>query len=201
MVNDNTNQTDNSHTDTNQGGQSAPTPGSTVSTPADSGTSKHGRGWIIPAVTVGLITLLLGFGGGWVSSEMTSFTVVSERPQNQQTDESSTSETPQLEVPEQAEVIIECSEGRGKQYVLPENIPFGPVYNVWEGEITSVEYMLGKEEFLGNKDYINVDLMNANYDHMNIGLLSQGHAGYPEPHYHIDLFTISHEESQQITCE
>lgn len=201
MVNSDSNQTDNPRADASQEGQTPAASGNTPPDPSEPGRPEQGKSWIVPAVTVGLIALIIGFGGGWISSEMTGFTVVSEQSPAQQTDEPQTPETSRLQVPEQAEVIIECAEGRGKQYVLPENIPFGPVYNVWEGEVTSVEYMLGKEEFLGNRDYINVDLMNANYDHMNIGLLSQGHAGYPEPHYHVDLFTISHEESQQITCE
>lgn len=154
-------------------------------------------------LTLGVvIALLAGFGGGVLAAETTGL-ILFENEQSEPTETTNQEEQSGtvLEVPENAQVINECAEGRGKQFVKPENIPFGPVYGVWEDEITSVEYMLGKEDFLGGTDYIDVDLMGAEYDHMNIGLLSEGHAGYPEPHYHVDVFTISHEESEQITCE
>lgn len=163
--------------------------------PQKSGTSSKG----VITLSV-IIALVIGFGAGMLATEATGLTVPG-------VGETETSEQPEkeeetvLEVPENAQVINECAEKRGKQFVEPDNIPFGPVYGVWEGEITSVEYMLGKEDFLGGEDYLDVDLMGAKYDHMNVGLLSEGHAGYPEPHYHVDLFTISSQESEQITCE
>lgn len=142
--------------------------------------------------------MLVGFGAGILTAESADITSTGDDSQQEAHQEE---EATALEVPDNAQVINECAPNRGKQFVSSEDIPFGPVYGVWEGEITSVEYMLGKEDFLGGEDYINVDLMGAEYDHMNVGLLSEGHSGYQEPHYHVDLFTISHEKSEQITCE
>lgn len=112
-------------------------------------------------------------------------------------------EKKELKVPEGATVISECAKGRGKQFVLPENIPFGPVYNVHNGKVTSIEFMPAQEDFsaAAKKDFLDLKLGNVEYDHMNVGLLSKGHAGYPAPHYHIDVFTISRAESLKITCE
>lgn len=164
------------------------------------------QGAVVKVVIAAAVALIVGFGGGMLASEATELTLLNDDESQQQEDtagqDGSQDEAGnQLEVPEGAEVISECAEGRGKQFVLPEDIPFGPVYGVWEDEVTSVEYMLGKDDFLDGTDYIDVDLMNEEYDHMNVGLLSDGHSGYPEPHYHVDIFTITHEESEQITCD
>jgi hypothetical protein len=106
-----------------------------------------------------------------------------------------------LEVPKNATIISECATGRGKQYVLPKDIPGGPVYNVWNNKVIGVEYMVGKDELLlQNKNYLNLPLNGVAYDHLNIGLLSQGHSGFPSAHYHIDLFTISSAEADTIKC-
>lgn len=152
----------------------------------------------LAAMLIGLFCLLLGAGGGYVlatsmDKEDSSNNVPKVAAPNV--------EDKELAVPEGATVISECAKGRGKQYVLPKDIPQGPVYNVHNGKVTSVEYMLGQEDVLNNKDYLNLPLENVKYEHINIGLLSKGHSGFPEPHYHVDVFTIPHEEALKITCE
>lgn len=105
-------------------------------------------------------------------------------------------------VPDAAVNISECAKGRGAQYVLPENIPTGPVYNVHEGRVIGIEFMVARDELLdAGKDYLDLPLHGANYDHVNVGLLSQGHAGFPEPHYHVDVMMIPTSETDKITCE
>ena len=114
----------------------------------------------------------------------------------------SPSQHTQLEVPKNATVIAECAIGRGKQYVLPEDIPTGPVYNVWDNKVIGLEFMVGRDELLSeNKTLVNLPLNGAVYDHINIGLLSGGHSGFPQPHYHVDLFTVSNSEAEKITCQ
>lgn len=147
---------------------------------------------------IGLFCLLLGAGGGYVlATSMDKKDSSSNAPKVA----APNVEDKELAVPEGATVISECAKGRGKQYVLPKDIPQGPVYNVHNGKVTSVEYMLGQEDVLNNKDYLNLPLENVKYDHINIGLLSKGHSGFPEPHYHVDVFTIPHEEALKITCQ
>lgn len=151
-------------------------------------------------IAVGLVALVVGLAIGFVGAAATGTSFVKE-------DNSTKVATPavnqdkELAVPEGAEVINECAKGRGKQYVLPKDLPMGPVYNVWDGKVTSIEYMPGQAEVLANENFMNLDLENVKYDHINIGLLSQGHTGYPDPHYHVDVFTITAEEANAITCE
>lgn len=152
----------------------------------------------LAALLVGLFCLLLGAGGGYVLATSMD---KKDAGGNTQKVAAPNVENKELAIPEGATVISECAKGRGKQYVLPKDIPQGPVYNVHNGKVTSIEYMLGQGDVLNNKDYLNLPLENVTYDHINIGLLSQGHSGFPEPHYHVDVFTIPHEEAIKITCE
>lgn len=105
-----------------------------------------------------------------------------------------------LKVPAGATIIAQCAKGRGTQYVLPKDIPHGPVYNVYQGKVIGLEYMIGKDDLADNKSFLSLPLFNTNYDHIDVGLLSQGHAGYPEPHYHVDLYNVTPAQSAAITC-
>lgn len=147
---------------------------------------------------VALLMLLVGLGVGFGVAQMTA-----PKPTQNAVDLPAPQQTAdkELTVPEGATVIAECAKGRGKQYVLPKDIPQGPVYNVYNGKVIGIEYMLGQQDVLSSKDYLDLPLQGVKYDHINIGLLSKGHSGYPDPHYHVDIFTISHEEALKITCQ
>jgi hypothetical protein len=152
--------------------------------------AKHG----LPVLVIAIICVLLGGGGGFVAAAM----LKKEAPKASQ--QAPVAVVKELKVPADATVINECAKGRGKQYVLPKDIPQGPVYNVYNGKVIGIEFMLSQKDVLANKDYLNLLLEGVTYDHLNVGLLSKGHSGYPEPHYHVDVFTISHDEASKITC-
>lgn len=157
--------------------------------------AKHG----LPMLVVAAIAAVVGLSGGFGLAAASGFTFKKQTAQQiAQTPEVIAKE---LKFPDDATVISECAKGRGKQYVRPKDIPQGPVYNVFNGKVIGIEYMLGQKDVLANKDYLNLLLEGVTYDHLNVGLLSKGHSGYPEPHYHIDVFTVSHEEASKITCQ
>lgn len=107
-----------------------------------------------------------------------------------------------LSIPVDATEISKCAVGRGAQYATPKDIPLGPVYNVWQGKVIGIEFMVGKDALINqNLSYLNLPLKNQKYDHVNIGLLSQGHAGFPEPHYHVDVMMVPKSVTDQITCK
>lgn len=107
----------------------------------------------------------------------------------------------ELSIPQGATVIAQCAKGRGTQYALPKDIPLGPVYNVHEGKVIGIEFMVGKDELLGTaKNFLDLPLYNKRFDHVNIGLLSQGHAGFPSPHYHVDIMMVPTSVTDKITC-
>ena len=104
-----------------------------------------------------------------------------------------------LKVPANATMIAQCTPGEGTQYVLPANIPQGPIYNVWNGKVTGLEYMLGASE-IANMKTQNLSLMSQQYNHIDVMYEAAGHAGFTEPHYHMILSFIPYSEEQKITC-
>lgn len=106
-----------------------------------------------------------------------------------------------IQVPQGATIISQCAVGRGTQYVLPSNIPHGPVFNVYKGNVIGLEYMIGRDDLAQDMSFYNLPLYGKKYDHIDVGLMSQGHAGYPEPHYHVDIYNISRAASTAITCK
>ncbi len=106
----------------------------------------------------------------------------------------------EIVLPADAVQIQSCSDRRGKLYVKPTDIPVGPVYMVNEGKVIGIEYMLSKDEFLQGKSYKELAGQGVKVDHVNIGLLSEGHEGYEIPHFHVDMYTISYKQADAIVC-
>jgi hypothetical protein len=144
-----------------------------------------------------LVALVVGVAGGYLLG-------TSNNKKNQvATKDTKTTEVADVElaIPQGATVIAQCAKGRGTQYALPKDIPLGPVYNVHEGKVIGIEFMVGKDELLGTaKNFLDLPLYNKKFDHVNIGLLSQGHAGFPTPHYHVDVMMVPTSVTDKITC-
>lgn len=148
---------------------------------------------LLMALLIVISSALVGFGGYALgnSNATSDNAVVNEEETTEQ----------ELTLPAGATVIAECAKGRGTQYALPKDIPLGPVYNVHEGEIIGIEYMIGKDELLvESRNFLNLPLNDMKYDHINVGLLSEGHAGFPSPHYHVDVMMVPTSVTDQITC-
>lgn len=143
------------------------------------------------AVSV-LIAALIFFGIGFWTGRNQGIASVKPTP---------TPVEPKIQVPANATIVSQCEPGEGVQFVEPKNIPGGPVYNVWQNKVVGLEYMVSKDDLINlNKDISNLTTMGAKFDHMNIGFVSHGHAGFPTPHYHIELFTIPESEANKIVC-
>lgn len=106
----------------------------------------------------------------------------------------------ELTLPADAVRIQSCANHKGSLYAKPSNIPDGPVYMVYNGKVIGIEFMLDKDDFLQGKSYQFLSALNVQVNHVNIGFLSQGHEGYPIPHYHVDLYTVGKEEELAIKC-
>lgn len=142
--------------------------------------------WVILAVMF-IVGILVGFG---------LFKLLV-KPQATMVKQSDNGE---ISLPADAVVIQACSDHRGKLYVKPSDIPVGPVYMVNNGKVIGVEFMLAKDDFLSGKSFKYLAGLGIKVDHVNIGLLSQGHEGYPVPHYHVDVYAISKAEEDAIIC-
>lgn len=114
-----------------------------------------------------------------------------------------TSETPAITtvtVPKDAIVTAECTEGRGKQYILTKDIPDGPIYDVVNGKVVAIEYLVGLSELISKpEDFKTLMLQKGQYDHLAI-LSVNPHAGMAEQHFHAIAYMISADQAKSITC-
>lgn len=115
-------------------------------------------------------------------------------------DQVAASEAIAIKVPEHATMVAQCTAGAGTQYVMPSDIPQGPIYNVWNNKVTGIEFMLAQSKIAANKT-LDIALNSQKYDHIDVMYEAAGHAGFTEPHYHIVLSMISYKEEQKITCD
>ena len=116
-----------------------------------------------------------------------------------QTDQSKYSSD--ISLPEDAVQIQKCANRKGTLYIKTKDIPVGPVYMINEGKVIGVEFMLSQDEFIKGKSYDSLlSGLPMKVDHINLGFLSQGHEGYTQPHYHLDLYRVTTEEEKSIKC-
>lgn len=171
-------------------------PSVATTTPSPSPAPKqHGKNHVLLIVALILLVLGTAVGSYLLGSSKNSTSKTATNTNKVEVVEK------ELTVPQGATVIAQCAKGRGTQYALPKDIPLGPVYNVYEGKVIGIEFMVGKDDLVGAaKSYFNLPLSGAKYDHVNIGLLSQGHAGFTSPHYHVDIMMVPKTTTDKITC-
>jgi hypothetical protein len=81
--------------------------------------------------------------------------------------------------------------GLGTLYVDPATLPAGPflAYDR-QGELVSTVYMIPLKDLRAGKAFHALTAAKAKVDHVDI-YYNNGHAGVPDPHYHIVLWYIS----------
>ena len=107
---------------------------------------------------------------------------------------------PTFELPQGAIKLLDCLESRGAQFVMPDDIPLGPIYNMWNGEITGITYMINENELSQDKVFDDLRLESMDYDHVDISRVVQGHAGFAQNHYHLFVSAVPKTVTDQIHC-
>lgn len=105
-------------------------------------------------------------------------------------------------LPKDATVTAECADERGKQYIVPKDIPTGPIYDVYQGKVVAVEYLIGQTE-LASKSDMYADLKmpkGGTYDHLML-MPTAPHAGLNEAHFHVIAYLISQHDASMIKCD
>lgn len=170
-------------------------PDSTPKLPDDTPDPKRQRSWM-RIVLIIVVALLLAAGIAYAA-----FAVGFSRGHTAgRNDQVAASDAVAIKVPEHATMVAQCAVGEGTQYVLPSDIPQGPIYNVWNNKVTGIEFMLAESKIAANKT-LDLALKNQKYDHIDVMYEAAGHAGFTEPHYHIVLSMVSYSDEQKITCD
>lgn len=112
--------------------------------------------------------------------------------------------TQPLNLPPQAVVVAKCVKGRGKQYVLPKDIPGGPIYDVVNDKVVAIEYNLNVSELITNSDnFSNTILRLAKdypIDHLSLIPILPKNGGQVENALLV-TFVVSKDEAKAITCD
>ena len=92
-----------------------------------------------------------------------------------------------------------CIPSMGYHYVNSKNWPFGPIYGYYNGKPVFTEIMPSKKAFDAGMNLDNAlkPLPGYKIDHVDIWYETNGHPGYPSPHYDIHAWYIPH--SQHMT--
>ena len=119
--------------------------------------------------------------------------------------------TAALSLPAGATVTSQCTQGLGTQYIAPQDIPYGPLYDVYQGKVIGLEYMVPEAAPASSINTAGgsamdgamstLDLHGVAYDHMNVMIMPQGHAGLPVPHFMADILTVPKSTADKITCQ
>jgi hypothetical protein len=88
--------------------------------------------------------------------------------------------------------------GLGMLYVNPTTLPAGP-YLAYDrqGNLVSSVYMVPLRDLRAGKAFNTLAVAKAKTDHVDM-YYNNGHAGVPEPHYHIVLWYISPEQAEAL---
>ena len=97
-------------------------------------------------------------------------------------------------IPADALLVSPCVKAMGEHWANPKNLPFGPIYGVYDGKPVFSEVMIDKKAFAAGKSYLEVlkPLPGYAIDHVDIEYVPYGHAGYPIPHYDVHAYYVAH---------
>lgn len=108
-----------------------------------------------------------------------------------------------ITLPPEAIVTAECVPGRGKQYIIPKDIPVGPIYDVNNGNVIAIEYNISIVDLLSNpdtfSDTLNELMKNYSTDHFTL-VPSPPKPGQQVSEVHLIMFVVPKEEAASITC-
>jgi hypothetical protein len=117
---------------------------------------------------------------------------------------------PPITLPAQAIVVNQCVPGLGKQYVIPKDIPHGPIYDVLNSKVIAVEYNYKAQDVFLDPNRLSNTIIpfvrNYQIDHFitTLGLdqlkASSTLADAQSLPIHIVMYIVSSKDAAKITC-
>jgi cytochrome c oxidase subunit 2 len=101
--------------------------------------------------------------------------------------------------------------GMGEHWANPDDMPLGPIYLLYKGEVIGVEFMYTQEMLTEVRiptpqgeeifsELANLEVKHA-ADHLDVGFMPEGHAGFEVPHWDVHIYFVRHAEHLSITAE
>lgn len=145
-------------------------------------------------VAVSIILFGAAIGGSYMFGRSHEKVVVKEE---------STTTTPQpINLPSQAVVLNECVVGRGKQYILPQDIPVGPIYDVVNSKVIAIEYSLDLVRLLDGSDVFSDTILKLvnDYPTNHLSIVPDNPDLSKLKRVQLIMFTVAKEEANKIKC-
>ena len=101
---------------------------------------------------------------------------------------------PPAGLPAGVQQVSPCVPGMGEHWADPKNLPFGPIYGVYDGKIVFAEVMIDQKAFAAGKSWTDQlkPIAGHSIDHVDIEFQAKGHPGYTVPHYDIHAYFVPH---------
>ena len=147
-------------------------------------------------VAVSIILFGAAIGGSYMFGRSHEKVVVKEA--------STTTTTPQpINLPPQAVVLNECVVGRGKQYILPQDIPVGPIYDVVNSRVIAIEYSLDLVRLLDGSDIFSDTILKLvnDYPTNHLSIVPDNPDLTKLKRVQLIMFTVQKEEANKIKCD
>ena len=108
-----------------------------------------------------------------------------------------------IKLPPQAIVTSACTPGRGKQYIIPKDIPQGPIYDVENSKVIAIEYVLSFSSLLQNSSAFSSTILHLTktypVDHFTL-VPDASQASSSGQLVHLIMFIVPQSEADKITC-
>ncbi len=109
-------------------------------------------------------------------------------------------------LPAEAVQLSPLVPGMGEHWSRPQDLPFGPLYLVFEGKVIGLEFMFTQEmmeeiTIPGEGTFFESPALkpiNAYIDHASVEYLPQGHPGFEVPHYDVHIYFVTEEKREAI---
>lgn len=98
--------------------------------------------------------------------------------------------------------------GMGEHWANLEDMPLGPIYLVYQGEVIGIEYMYSQDMLSevsiptpeGEEIFYELANLGVDHrvDHFDVGFMPHGHEGFDAPHWDIHAYYVSHAEHLAI---
>ncbi len=103
-------------------------------------------------------------------------------------------QTPPLGLPAGVQQLSPCVPGMGEHWANPKDLPFGPIYGVYHGQVVFTEIMIDQKAFAAGKSWSEQlkPVAGHSIDHVDVDFQPHGHPRYTVPHYDIHAYYVPH---------